>query len=80
MSEFEWLTGGDVLDLLELTGMTSEEENCSENLIKVEEVEKDKNQTIDKTAKEELSAAEELLENLEEEPKSELVSLLDLIF
>ena len=35
---------------------------------------------IDEAAGDEVSLAGELLENLEEEPESELVSLLDLIF
>lgn len=80
LSEFEWLTGGDVLDLLELTLMTPEEENWPEDLIEAEDTEKDKEQMIDKTAREEELLAEELLVNPEEEPESELVSLLDLIF
>ena len=80
LSEFEWLTGGDVLDLLELTLMAPEEDNWPENLIEAQGTEEDKDQVIDEDAGDEVSLAGELLENLEEEPESELVSLLDLIF
>ena len=80
LSEFEWLTGGDVLDLLELTLMAPEEENEPENLIETDGTEEDQDPMIDESVGDEMPLAGELLENLEEEPESELVSLLDLIF